>query len=318
MRRRERSIVGIAVTAAAGATVLASLAALGGKAWWGLELFTHFRAQYLVAQVLLFVPLLMRRRLRWCFALGACAVLNAVPLVPYLPLARTAVAEPPADTISIMSVNVQARNQRHERLLEIVRDEAPDVLVVVEFTHDWQRRLEPLLNLYPYQLLLPERHAFGLALLSRYPLDGAERIDLETTAAIDARVLAPQGAFRVIGVHLRPPMSSGFAAERNRQLELLAQRYAAAAEPLVVAGDFNVTPFSPFFADWLLQTGLRDARGGTGPGISWPTFLPIAGIPIDHCIVSPEFTVVDFRRLPRFGSDHYPVLAELTLERTQS
>jgi endonuclease/exonuclease/phosphatase (EEP) superfamily protein YafD len=41
--------------------------------------------------------------------------------------------------------------------------------------------------------------------------------------------------------------------------------------------------------------------------------LPILGIPIDHCFVSPEIAVVADRGLPGFGSDHYPRLVELAL-----
>ncbi|MBN1239282.1 MAG: endonuclease/exonuclease/phosphatase family protein [Gammaproteobacteria bacterium] len=316
-RLRDKPVLGTALVAAAAVTIGASLAALGGQAWWGLELFTHFRAQYLAAQVVLFALLLTQRRLRWCFALGACAVLNAVPLVPYVPVGAAAVADAAgaAGAVEIMSVNVQARNTRHERLLEIVREASPDVVVVVEFTHRWQRLLSPLYHEYPHRLLLPEEHAFGIALLSRHPLIEADPLELETTPAIDARIDGPQGAFRLIGVHLRPPTGPALAAERNRQLAQLAELRRSIDEPLAVVGDFNVTPYSPHMADWLLETGLRDARGGRGPGFSWPTFLPILGIPIDHCIVSPEFTVVGFERLPRFGSDHYPVLARLMLER---
>jgi endonuclease/exonuclease/phosphatase (EEP) superfamily protein YafD len=42
--------------------------------------------------------------------------------------------------------------------------------------------------------------------------------------------------------------------------------------------------------------------------------LPIAAIPIDHCVVSKEFRVIAERRLPRIGSDHYPILTVLALD----
>jgi endonuclease/exonuclease/phosphatase (EEP) superfamily protein YafD len=41
--------------------------------------------------------------------------------------------------------------------------------------------------------------------------------------------------------------------------------------------------------------------------------LPILAIPIDHCAVSRDVTIVGHRGLPAFGSDHYPILAELAL-----
>jgi endonuclease/exonuclease/phosphatase family metal-dependent hydrolase len=41
--------------------------------------------------------------------------------------------------------------------------------------------------------------------------------------------------------------------------------------------------------------------------------VPLVGIPIDHVAVSSEFEIRSHRRLPNFESDHYGILAELTL-----
>jgi endonuclease/exonuclease/phosphatase (EEP) superfamily protein YafD len=117
-----------------------------------------------------------------------------------------------------------------------------------------------------------------------------------------------------VGVHLRSPTSGWRAGQRNWQYELLARRRAEIDGPLVVTGDFNTTPYSPIFTDWIERTGLTDVRRGRGLGYSWPTFLPIASIPIDHCVVSKEFRVIAERRLPSIGSDHYPILTVLALE----
>ena len=100
---------------------------------------------------------------------------------------------------------------------------------------------------------------------------------------------------------------------RDRQLDDLAALVAQVSGPLAVLGDFNITPYSPFFQDWLARTGLTDTRRGRAVSPSWPTQLPLVAIPIDHCAVSHEVTVVAHRRLPAFGSDHYPILAELAL-----
>ncbi|HEX7080922.1 MAG TPA: endonuclease/exonuclease/phosphatase family protein [Gammaproteobacteria bacterium] len=298
---------------AAAGLIAASAAALAAEAWWGFELLAHFRVQYLALQAPLVLALLARRRLAWCAALGASAVPNALPVLPYLvhdaPAAEAARA---ADApLELLEVNVQAGNRSYARLREIVMAESPDVLLVVELTQAWAEALRPLFRLYPHRVLRPAGGAFGVGLLSRYPLEAAHAFELGSTHAVDARVLSPQGAFRLIGVHLRPPTAPGWAAERERQLDALAALRARIHEPLVVAGDFNLTPYSPYFADWTAETGLRDARRAFGLGLSWPTFLPILGIPIDHCVVSKEVTVVGFKRLPAFGSDHYPILIEL-------
>jgi endonuclease/exonuclease/phosphatase family metal-dependent hydrolase len=171
--------------------------------------------------------------------------------------------------------------------------------------------LAPLSSRYPHRFTLARHDAFGIALLSRYPLEAAHDVALGATAVIDARVVAPGGAVRFIGVHLRPPMSAQYAHERDTELEALAEHVANIAEPRVVLGDFNMTPYSPYFAGFLEVTGLRDPRAEFGLGFTWPTFFPLLGIPIDHCLVSADLGVAQYRRLADFGSDHYPVLARL-------
>ena len=61
----------------------------------------------------------------------------------------------------------------------------------------------------------------------------------------------------------------------------------------------------------LKQFGLLNARRGHGLIPSWPTFLPFLMIPIDHCLVSPDASVVDIDSGPDIGSDHLPIFVKL-------
>jgi endonuclease/exonuclease/phosphatase (EEP) superfamily protein YafD len=81
----------------------------------------------------------------------------------------------------------------------------------------------------------------------------------------------------------------------------------------VVLGDLNITAFSPHFQSLLAQSGLRSAVPGMQWLPTWPTFLPIAGIQIDHALVSPGITVRGVERGPRVGSDHWPLVVDLAL-----
>src|SRR5690606_598491 len=223
------------------------------------------------------------------------------------------------EPIVLMSVNVEWRNTSSERLLEMIRTESPDAVLVVEYTDDWRERLEPLFTHYPHRVLRPDddgrpdNGAFGIALLSRLPLRDARAIRIESTPAIDATLVAPGGELRLIGVHLRPPTSARWAAERNRQLDALARLVAESDGPVAVAGDFNLSPYPPYFSDLLRAAGLRDSRPGAGPDFTWPSFLPVLGIPIDHVLITPEVRGAAYRRLAAFGSDHYPIVVELDL-----
>lgn len=309
---------------AAAAVILAALLPLGARLWWGFELASHFRLQYAVAGLVLALLLMLRRRFAWSAALAAASALGVPSLLAYPPLpvfnlratlpAGTVESGPSAVSLKIASANLFFRNTDPARLAPIVEAASPDLVVLEEFTPAAAKALQRLAHEYPHRVEAPARGPYGIALLSRYPLADARPFALGQTMAIKARVTTPSGSFTIIGVHLRSPTSAAGAAERNRQLGLLAAERARVADPLVVIGDFNVSPFSPYYRDWLAAAHLDDTRRGRTYLATWPTFLPIFSIPIDHCFVSKEFRLTALRRLAAFGSDHYPLVAELLLE----
>jgi endonuclease/exonuclease/phosphatase (EEP) superfamily protein YafD len=319
MRALERLLL-----VAAAAVIVAAVLPLGTRLWWGFGLAAHFRLQYAVAGLVLLVPLALRRRFAWCAALAGAVALGVPGLVAYppIPLLPTPTIAPAAARdadgsarIRIVSANLFFLNRQPGRLAPIVSAAAPDVVVLEEFTPEALRELDELRRTYPHRLETPAEGPYGIALLSRYPLEDARSFTLGQTTAVEARIMAPDGVrFSIIGVHLRSPTSAQGAAERNRQLGLLAAERARITGPLVVIGDFNLSPFSPSYGNWLAHARLTDTRRHRMYLATWPAFLPILGIPIDHCFISEEFQLADLRRLAAFGSDHYPLLAELVLE----
>jgi endonuclease/exonuclease/phosphatase (EEP) superfamily protein YafD len=245
--------------------------------------------------------------------LAAAGVVSAAAVAPYLPLGAEALAASGAQRLKVLTVNVSYQQFSTRRLLEIIRDADPDVIVAQELTPYADGVLAPLDATFAYSYKMPAEGPYGIALWSRLPLDYAGPFALGRQPSIEARVRAPGGTFTVLGVHLNAPTTPRRAAARNEELRALAQRSAAVAGPLVVAGDFNVTPYSPYFADWLAASGLTDTRRNRTLSTSWPTALPILGIPIDHVAVSPQFAILAHHRLADFGSDHRGLLAELAL-----
>jgi hypothetical protein len=73
-------------------------------------------------------------------------------------------------TFRLLISNVQMENQQHQRLLDIVRENAPDVVLAVETDAAWARGLEPLRADYPHILSHPQENYYGLVLFSRLPL----------------------------------------------------------------------------------------------------------------------------------------------------
>ena len=300
------------LAACAAVVVLVSLLPLGARLHWMLDLTTHFRVQYLAAALVMLALLALRRRWWICAALGVTAAISAAPVVPYLPWPASTSSSATAP-LTVLSVNVSYRQLSERRLREVIREADPDVLVVQELTPYAAEVLADLDTTYAHALKFPADGPYGIAIWSRFELEGAQIFALGRLPAIETRVRAPSGTFAVFGVHLSAPTTPRRAAARDEELRQLGLRSAAVDGPLVVAGDFNLTPYSPRFADWLVASGLTDTRRGRTPSASWPTLLPIVGIPIDHVAVSSEFEILSHRRLPDFGSDHYGVLVDLAL-----
>jgi endonuclease/exonuclease/phosphatase (EEP) superfamily protein YafD len=299
--------------------VLASLAPLGAKLWWVLDLTTHFRVQYLAAAGVLLVLTALRRKWLACAVLVAAGAVSAVPVWPYVPLAAFARTPTPSGRpLKVLSVNVSYQPFAARHLLEIIAVESPDILLVVEYTPHAETVLADLDKRFPYRFKLPAEGPYGIAVFSRYELESTSVFLLRRVPGLDARVLGPSGSFRFLGVHLSAPTQARRAVLRNEQLALLAKYRAMITEPLIVAGDFNVTPYSPYYAEWLEETRLTDSRQGRSLSVSWPTSLPMLGVPIDHVAVSKEVTILDHHRLPNFNSDHFGIVAELVVEGDRS
>ena len=304
----------IVVIAAVGIATASTLPLLADF-WWVFELFCHFRVQYLALLAFFAALLASRRRWRSAAALLPFAAISASPIYVGWPVAVR--AENPVAQLTVMNVNVNAANRNFASLLNLVERELPDLIVLVEMTAAWQTAIGALSNLYPYRVGVPQQDRFGIALLSRVPFHDQEAVDLLTTPAVSARVTVAGRAVRIIGVHLRPPVSAGWAAIRNQQLIEIGKLLGNRAEPVMIVGDFNITSYSTIFSRWLEDNELRSAARPTDFAISWPTFLPLLGILIDQFVVSESVRIDDFRRGPAFGSDHYPLTATLSLRGMQ-
>ena len=132
-----------------------------------------------------------------------------------------------------------------------------------------------------------------------------------------ARFAAPGGVgdFTVVAVHLNWPIK----ADHWRQTETFADMLdGLPRDRLIIAGDFNLTPWS--FTLRRLDTRLGLERRDRAI-LTWPARRGVRGVvapllpvlPIDHVYAGPAWRTVAVRRGPRLGSDHYPVVVDLTL-----
>ena len=136
-----------------------------------LELFSHFRLQYLVIAALLTCAFLF---LRWpgYILLGLATIaVNAWHVAPwYLPVEHSPVAD---SDIRILHANILVSNDSSDRFFMAVTKADPDIVVMQEATPEWLSSLGSLDSIYPYKLVESRNDPFGIALYSKYPFESS-------------------------------------------------------------------------------------------------------------------------------------------------
>lgn len=305
------TLIGL-LQAAATLTVSASLVTAFDSLHHVIELFSHFRLQYMVAAGLLAVGFAVLRSRYYAGLLALAAMMNAAFVLPwYFADAATTSGTP----LKILHANVQSSSISYERLIEVVGEESPDIVFLQEVTGAWAAATRALASGYAFHYAEPREGNFGIAMFSRIPLDSVTHVDSPPSGnpTIVAQANVSGRALTLISTHPAPPLGKTGYTSRNIQLEHVADLAAGTSGPTVLVGDLNTTAWSQAYRSLLEDTGLRDARHGFGVLPTWPTFMPFAMIPIDHALVSGDVGVLDVRLGRRIGSDHLPLVVTVQL-----
>jgi endonuclease/exonuclease/phosphatase (EEP) superfamily protein YafD len=296
--------------------LLALMAGVLGRYFWVLDLFSHFRAQYAVLLFVCAVALLFRRRRIFAVVVLAAALISAAPLVDYIDMsASDAEAKPRRESFRLVSFNVWFRNDDLRRIASFLESTQADVIVLQELSRAKAAALQPLLVSFPHSYLEDGRR-YGTVVFSRWPLIGAS-VPLSEKGVDAARVSVAwrDEAITVLGVHLHWPLGARHSRLRNADLQGLARYARTQAGPLLIAGDFNITPWSAHFGEVLSASGLNDCAVGRAVAPTWPAQFPPLGISIDHCLASKHWRSLHVQTGPNLGSDHRALVVDLEMPR---
>jgi endonuclease/exonuclease/phosphatase (EEP) superfamily protein YafD len=302
--------------AAATITIVFSLATLANSWHRFLELFSHFRLQYLFVALILTVLFALLKRRRWAMLMLTVTAINAIPVAPWY-LADDSDAAASVARVHILFANVNSGNANTQAMLELVRAEKPDLIVLQEVTDLWAASMDAVQTDYPHRHVIPQLDNFGIAVYSRLPfLD----VDVLYSPPLDFPSLVIQQALgnatvSYVSTHPIPPIGKLGYDARNEQLAYIGKRIAAMDGPAVLIGDLNTAVWGHHYKTLVADTGLTNARDGFGIIPTWPRQMPFAMIPIDQCLVSDDFVVTDIRSGPAIGSDHLPLIVTLALVR---
>ena len=220
------------------------------------------------------------------------------------------------------------RRYRLERIIQVIKDENPDVVCLQEVDynvrrsnyHDQPRMIADQLRpaAYSYQLNVPRREGgYGNLVLSRWPLLKQHHLSLrlhkrKPRGAQLVVVDSPEGHVQVVNWHLGLREK-----ERRWQVGHLLHHNSfreSAHLPTVIAGDYN---------DWrntlervVFSThGFQQATYPLKPFRSFPSFLTLTAL--DKFFHRGDLTVQQARvvktALTRRASDHLPLVVDFQL-----
>lgn len=256
-------------------------------------------------------------------ALVLCLGYQAYKMYPYTPLARKQVQPSRKaredSTIGLLFSNVLMTNRKADRLLALIRQYDPDVVLTVETDAWWDDALSPLAQTHPHSVRRPQDNTYGMLLYSRFELRDAQVKFLveDDVPSIHARIVLRSGQeVEMRCLHPRPPApgESDSSTERDAELLTVARELKAKNIPAIVLGDLNDVAWSRTNDLFQSISGLLDPRIGRGFYHTFNANWPLIRFPLDHVFHSPHFRLLRFERLARCGSDHFPVYIRISYE----
>ncbi len=304
---------------AAGLVVIgASVAGFAGGWHWGLDLFAHFRLQYVIALTVAAAIALLGRRWKTLALWVVGLAVNGAVMLPLLVGAGGA-AVSGERPLTLLHYNVKFTRTDGAALARWIDAQDADVVFLQELTPEVARQLADGLMRYRIIEVEPRRDTRGLAALvavdspislveSRVsmPVPGSDRPMIELV------VNWAGGEVALLSVHTSVPF---FPQWQRREVDVVAdwaRGQVEAGRAVAVIGDLNATPWGVNFRRLLRQGELVNGQRGHGLGGSWPAAWPAPmRIPIDHCVHSPDLATTHRVLLEDAGSDHLPLRVEL-------
>lgn len=303
------------------ATLFAALAVagLGGLFSDRLDVLTHFTPIWLAGLVLALAAwAISGRQGRTIPLLAGVGLLAAFSLMApdLLAAARPRSAEAAPDRLTVLQFNLWGRNRDPAGTARWILDTDPDIIVLEEGVNGSGGIVKALARRYPHRTTCAEPRPCSTIILAKHrPVaEGG----LASSAALPgawATFADQRGApFTVVGVHYTWPWPAGPQQQQTRRLAAAMTGFSK--DRLIVAGDFNSTPWS---FSLRRQDRLFGIERRTRALASWPAgdvsrlhiAAPFPLLPIDQVYAGKGWRTVAVRRGPLLGSDHYPVLVTL-------
>lgn len=273
-----------------------------GKIYWIFDLFSHFIWLYLIGSVIGIVAF-KRIIIKVFFCVMALGLLYiSIRPIYFVPSRQYA----PQNQVNLISYNLSFDHT--DKLRELIKLEAemydPNlVLFAIEYGSEWDEVFK-LKHKELYQCGKIDDSPFGLALYSPLKLDSCEVLYPINGLKQYPYIRAEHKGLVIYGIHPPPPINPELANIRDESLMNLAVQIGnEKSDAVIVMGDFNISPYSPIFKDFISTARVFETKNRLIP--TWSLGL----INTDHILVrNLEFLEIGGSHVGWWrGSDHRPI-----------
>ena len=225
--------------------------------------------------------------------------------------------------LKIMVSNVLTPNDETQKLVDLVKDKQPDILITLETDKKWETALNQIEADYPYTVKVPLDNLYGMHLYSKLELINPEvkYLIIEDIPSIHTQMRLQGGQIIwLYCLHPMPPSPTEADKSTTRDAELLmvGKHIKENNQTAILAGDLNDVAWSKTTRRFQRISGLLDPRIGRHFINTFHVKYPFLRWALDHIFHSACFTVVDIKRMPSIGSDHFPVMTTLQYDPEQA
>ena len=225
--------------------------------------------------------------------------------------------------LKIMVSNVLTPNDETQKLVDLVKDKQPDILITLETDKKWETALNQIEADYPYTVKVPLDNLYGMHLYSKLELINPEvkYLMIDDIPSIHTQMRLQGGQIIwLYCLHPMPPSPTEADKSTTRDAELLmvGKHIKENNQTAILAGDLNDVAWSKTTRRFQRISGLLDPRIGRHFINTFHVKYPFLRWALDHIFHSACFTVVDIKRMPSIGSDHFPVMTTLQYEPEQA
>ncbi len=309
------------------ATIATLLPIIRSESAW-IRVFDFPRIQIAVFTALVLLALLVfcdegLYKYGLAMILSACVFYQIHMILPYTIIAGKqvigAMSNDPSRKCSLLISNVLVSNRDVRKYLQIIKDADPDIILVAEPDNWWEGQLRSLEKSHNYTIKCPLDNAYGMLLYSRLKLINPEIKFLLEEGIPSMHALVELRCGDLVELHFlhpRPPhpTENPDTKERDVELLLIGREVKESSRPVIVAGDLNDVAWSRSTKLFQKISGLLDPRIGRGLFNTFHAEYSLFRFPLDHVFHSNHFRLLKLQRQSYFGSDHFPIYAQLSYE----